>query len=132
MEAYDDVVSTEKTDARAVMSDKKDHKTPAKTVIPNCTEAFQPVAEDEVETLFEFPCQFPVKAIGPGCDEMEAAVIGILRRHVKDMSESAVTTRSSKKGNYTAITVMITAHSKKQLDAIYMELSACEHVSIAL
>lgn len=100
--------------------------------IPDATGAIDPVEEGEVETLFEFPCQFPVKAMGPNCDEMEAAVLGILRRHVDDITEGAVTIRPSKKGNYTAITVMITAHSKKQLDAIYMELSACEHVSIAL
>jgi len=100
--------------------------------IADARDSIENVEEGEVETLFEFPCQFPVKAMGPSCDEMEAAVIGILRRHVNDLSEGAVTIKPSKKGNYTAITVMITAHSKQQLDAIYMDLSACEHVSIAL
>jgi len=102
------------------------------SAVIDATDTIKPVEEGEVETLFEFPCQFPVKAMGPCCEEIEAAVLGIIRRHVKDLSEGAVTIKPSKKGNYTAITVMITAHSKKQLDAIYLDLTACEHVSIAL
>jgi len=114
------------------MKDKKHSKMEAELGIADATGEIKPLEDGEVETLFEFPCQYPVKAMGPSCDEMEAAVIGILRRHVNDLSEGAVTIRPSKKGNYTAITVMITAHSKQQLDAIYMDLTACEHVSIAL
>ncbi len=120
-----------------IVSDKKDiDKVNVEkfgiTAVIDATDTIAPVAEGEVETLFEFPCQFPVKAMGPRCEEMELAVLEILRRHVKDLSEGAVTIKPSKKGNYTAITVMITAHSKKQLDAIYLDLTACEHVSIAL
>ena len=88
--------------------------------------------EGESETLLEFPCRFPIKAMGPSCDELEVAVLTILRRHVKDISEGAISIRPSKNGRFTAITVTITARSKAQLDAIYMELTACEHVSIAL
>jgi putative lipoic acid-binding regulatory protein len=84
------------------------------------------------ETLFEFPCKFPIKAMGLTCDELEIAVIEIINRHVEDLSEGALSMKPSKNGKYTAITVTITAHSKDQLDAIYMELTACEHVSIAL
>ena len=38
----------------------------------------------------------------------------------------------SSKGTYTSITVTITVHSKQQLDAIYLDLTACEHVLYAL
>jgi len=84
------------------------------------------------ETLLEFPCEFPVKAMGLACDELEIAVIEIVNRHVEDLAEGALKMKPSKTGKYTAITVTITAHSKEQLDAIYMDLTACEHVSIAL
>ena len=87
---------------------------------------------DDGETLLKFPCEFPVKAMGLSCDEFEVAVIEIINRHVKDLGEGALSLRPSKNGKYTAITITITAHSKQQLDAIYMDLTACEHVSIAL
>ena len=87
---------------------------------------------EDGETLLEFPCEFPVKAMGLACDEFEIAVIEIINRHVEDLGEGALKMKPSRNGKYTAITITITAHSKQQLDNIYIELSACEHVSIAL
>lgn len=87
---------------------------------------------EDGETLFEFPCEFPIKAMGLSCDEFEIAVIEIINRHVEDLCEGALRMKPSKNGKYTAITITITAHSKDQLDAIYMDLTACEHVSVAL
>ncbi len=84
------------------------------------------------ETLFEFPCEFPIKAMGKTCPEMEVAVIEIMNRHVLDLAEGAVKMRASSKGSYTAITVVIQAQSKDQLDAIYMELTACEFIAYAI
>lgn len=86
----------------------------------------------EGETLLQFPCEFPVKAMGLACDELEIAVIEIINRHVEDLGEGAVRLKPSKNGKYLSITVTVTAHSKQQLDSIYMELTACEHVTIAL
>ena len=88
--------------------------------------------EENEETLFEFPCEFPIKAMGKTCPELEIAVIEIINRHVPDLGEGAVKIRPSSKGNYTAITVTIKAQSKGQLDAIYMELTACELVVYAI
>jgi len=87
---------------------------------------------EDGETLLEFPCEFPIKAMGLACDELEIAVIEIINRHVTDLGEGALTMRPSKNGKYTAITVTITACSKQQLDDIYYDLTACEHVSVAL
>jgi len=87
---------------------------------------------EEGETLLKFPCEFPIKAMGLACDALEIAVIEIVDRHVEDVAEDAFRMKPSKNGKYTSITITITAHSKDQLDAIYMDLTACEHVSIAL
>lgn len=87
---------------------------------------------EEQETLFEFPCEFPVKAMGKTCAQLEIAVIEIMNRHVPDLSEGALKMRPSSKGTYTAITITIQAQSKDQLDAIYMELTACEHIAYAI
>ena len=86
--------------------------------------------EDEI--LHKFPCEFPIKAMGKNVPELEQAVLEIMNRHVPDLGEGSIRTRPSSKGNYIAITVTITAKSKSQLDAIYMELTSCEHIAFAI
>ena len=93
------------------------------------------MSEEEMnqeETLFEFPCEFPIKAMGKSCPEMEIAIVEIMNRHVPNLGEGAIRMRPSSKGTYTAITVTIQAHSKDQLDAIYLELTACELIAYAI
>lgn len=84
------------------------------------------------ETLLEFPCQFPIKAMGVSSDQFDITVIEIVRRHVADIKEGAVTSRPSKGGKYTAVTVVIEATSRKQLDAIYQDLTDHPDVLMAL
>ena len=83
------------------------------------------------ETLLEFPCPFAIKAMGKNNLQFDLLVVEIVRRHVPDQ-EKAVTTRPSKDGNYLAVTVLIQATSKPQLDAIYQELSSHPQVLMAL
>jgi putative lipoic acid-binding regulatory protein len=87
---------------------------------------------EQDETLFKFPCEFPLKIMGKNVAAFEPAVITIVRKHVPDLGEGAVRTRPSGKGNYLAITVTFEAHSREQLDNLYRELHACEHVSMLL
>ena len=89
------------------------------------------VAEN-LETLFDFPCEFPIKAIGKDQDEFRALVVDIVRKHAPELDDDAVTTRPGSKGNYLAVTVTIEAVSRAQLDAIYHELSAHPAVIMAL
>ena len=84
------------------------------------------------DALFDFPCEFPIKAMGKACPELEVAVLEIMHRHVPDLGEGAIKVRESSKGNYVSITVTIQAKSREQLDAIYMDLTACEHIKFAL
>jgi uncharacterized protein len=83
------------------------------------------------ETLLEFPCQFAIKAMGKNNLEFDLLMIEIVRRHVPDQ-ERAVTTRPSKDNNYLAVTVLIEATSKQQLDAIYQDLTDHPLVLMAL
>lgn len=80
----------------------------------------------------EFPCDFPIKAMGKACGEFERIVVEIITRHVETLPEGAVTLRDSKGGKYLAVTVTIQATSRDQLDAIYYDLTACEQVVMAL
>lgn len=84
------------------------------------------------ETLLEFPCSFPIKAVGKNDVELDLIVIEIVRRHAPDLRKDAVTTRPSKAGNYVSVTVHVNATSKEQLDAIYIDLSSHPHVLMTL
>lgn len=84
------------------------------------------------ETLLEFPCQFPIKAMGKVDVEFDLLVIELIRPHVDNLELNAVKSRPSKGGKYLAVTVTIEATSKQQLDAIYQSLSSHPHVLMAL
>jgi putative lipoic acid-binding regulatory protein len=84
------------------------------------------------ESPLEFPCRFPIKAMGMASDDFESLVVTLVRRHYPDLGEDAVVSRDSSGGKYLSVTVTIEASSRQQLDNIYMELSACEHVLMAL
>ena len=88
---------------------------------------------DDADQLFDFPCRFPIKAMGRAAhptlvEEVEALV----RRHAPDLEPGSATTSASAKGNYLSVTVTITAHSRAQLDAIYLDLNAHEHIVMTL
>lgn len=84
------------------------------------------------DALFDFPCAFPIKAMGRDEADFEAAVVEIVRRHAPDLGEGAVSTKPSRGGRFVAVTVTITATSRDQLDAIYAELTADARVLMAL
>lgn len=84
------------------------------------------------QALLTFPCQFPIKVMGRSGDEFEFAVVQILRKHLPQLAEGAIRRRDSRQNNYAALTIVVEAQSREQLDAIYCDLSACEHVLMAL
>lgn len=84
------------------------------------------------ETLLEFPCSFPIKAMGLADAEFEARVIELVRKHAPDLGEGAVRSVDSKGGKYLSVTITVQATSREQLDNIYRELTACEQVLMAL
>lgn len=84
------------------------------------------------ESLLEFPCRFPIKAMGRAEPGFDSLVVEIVRRHAPDLREGAVISRPSKGGNWVSVTVTIEASSKAQLDAIYQALSDHDKIVMAL
>jgi len=84
------------------------------------------------ESFIEYPCQFPIKAMGLATQEFERMVLEIVQRHAPETQESAVHKRDSSNGKYLSVTVTIEASSREQLDAIYLDLTAHELVLMAL
>ena len=86
-------------------------------------------AEDSV---FAFPCEFPIKVMGKTSAEFDMMVASLVRKHCPGLGEGAVSSRLSRGGRYMAVTVTIVAESRAQLDAIYHELTGHELVLVAL
>jgi putative lipoic acid-binding regulatory protein len=84
------------------------------------------------ETLLQFPCEYPLKVTGLLNDEFRSVALGIVHRHVADKDVLSIEERPSKNGKYLGLTYNITATSKAQLDALYVELTSCEKVLVAL
>jgi len=87
---------------------------------------------EQEDSLLQFPCDFPIKAMGKSDCDLDITVVEIMRRHVPDLSEGAIYTRDSKQGNYISVTVIVPATSRAQLDAIYQDLVDHPDVIMAL
>lgn len=87
---------------------------------------------DQKQTLLEFPCNFPIKAMGR-CDScLDVKALEIVRRHVPDFDTENMRSVASRNGTYVSITFVIRATSQQQLDAIYQGLTDCEESLMAL
>lgn len=84
------------------------------------------------DTLLKFPTDFPLKVMGRNTADFRSVALGIVQKHTGDIDASKIEERPSSNGAYVGITFIVYATSKAQLDALYMELTACEHVMVAL
>ncbi|MEJ8566942.1 YbeD family protein [Elongatibacter sediminis] len=90
------------------------------------------MASDVPDTLLEFPCAFPIKAMGRQSPEFESIVAGIIFEHAELVVGEELRSVASKAGNFVSVTAVIEAQSREQLDAIYQALTDCEQVLMAL
>jgi len=79
-----------------------------------------------------YPATFPIKVMGRHDARLRPITQAIIERHAGPLEESNVRTRTSSDGNFLALTYVIRASSRQQLDDIYRELTACECVLMAL
>ena len=87
---------------------------------------------DSKDTLFEFPCDYPLKVMGKRTDDFRSLVLGIVQKHAGSIAPANIVERPSKDGNYLSLTITLHAQSKAQLDALYRDLTSCERVLVAL
>jgi putative lipoic acid-binding regulatory protein len=80
----------------------------------------------------EFPSDFPIKVMGRHDSNLRALTQAIIEKHAGPISDANVKTRTSADGTFLALTYMVHATSKEQLDTIYRELTACKSVLMAL
>jgi putative lipoic acid-binding regulatory protein len=84
------------------------------------------------DTLFRFPCEFPLKVMGRRSDDFRSIVLGIVQKHAGAIAADKIEERPSKDGTYLSLTCTFQAQSREQLDGLYRELTACERVLVVL
>jgi uncharacterized protein len=84
------------------------------------------------DTLFNFPCDFPLKIMGRRTDDFRSLVLGIVQKHTGTIEPENIEERPSKDGTYLSLTCTFKAQSREQLDNLYRELTSCERVMVVL
>lgn len=83
---------------------------------------------DPQETLFEFPCRFPIKVMGRHEDDFREHVVELITAEVGTIDPDDISVRPSRKGQFISVTVTFEATSRSQLDAVYRSLTASVRV----
>jgi putative lipoic acid-binding regulatory protein len=86
----------------------------------------------DLDSVIEYPLDFPVKVMGLNRPEFRPAMIALFLRHAPDFDESTIETRSSREAKYLSLTMSINAVSREQLDALYRDLTDHPMVTMAL
>jgi len=82
--------------------------------------------------LLEFPVDFPIKVMGRRSDDFAQTIAALVGARVPGFDPSSIELRASSRGAWLSITLMVRAHSREQLEALYRELSAHPMVRIVL
>ena len=84
------------------------------------------------DSLIEYPCDFPVKAMGLAEHDIETIFMEIARAHFPHQTTFDIKRMESKAGKYLSITITLNAHNRDQLDATYQALYDHEKILMTL
>jgi uncharacterized protein len=87
---------------------------------------------DGAASPIEYPSEFPIKVMGLHVDGFVEAIVEVARRFDPAFDAARVELRPSSAGNYLGITLMVTATSRGQLDALYQALTSHPMVKVVL
>ena len=87
---------------------------------------------DEDSVKIEFPCEYPVKVMGPNINNFSEVILEIIRRHAPDLRDENISFRSSRNNKYLAVNVIIYATGTLQLQDLFDDLKASGRVSMVL
>lgn len=80
--------------------------------------------DNPLDSVIEYPLDFPIKVMGLKSEEFLAAVKEIANKHDPKFDEATIELRDSREGKYQSVTITILATSRDHLDGIYRELTA--------
>lgn len=84
------------------------------------------------DTLIEYPSDFPIKVMGAAHEDFAATIVDVVLEHDPTFHIGRMEIRPSSKGNYTGLTVTVTAISREQLDNLYKALSSHPMVKMVI
>ena len=87
---------------------------------------------NEKTTLIDFPCDFPLKIIGSHTHNFIEEITSIVLKHYPLTPEENISTKTSEKGNYISMTVIVFTENQMTLDALYYELTSHPHIKMVL
>ncbi|WP_192870736.1 YbeD family protein [Agaribacterium haliotis] len=81
----------------------------------------------------EFPCaDYPVKIMGEHSDIYQERVLEVVEKHAPGFDRKRIGIKTSSKGSFRSITVLITATGVEQLHALHMDLKAIAETKMVL
>ena len=89
-------------------------------------------AAEDGAPLIEFPCDYPIKVLGSAAPELHQHVLQVMDTHAPGFDRSKIAIRDSSKGKWQAITVIIRATGKPQLEEIFADLKTSSRVKMVL
>ena len=84
----------------------------------------------DLDTLLDYPCEFPIKVLGRTRAGFAQTILEIVRSHVPDFDGATMEMKTSKQGKYLSVTCVIRANSRQQLDDLYRTL--CDHPMVVM
>lgn len=90
------------------------------------------IAENNAETLIEFPCDFPIKVMGETHADFTNEVVKIIQQLIPSFNASNIDMRGSSGGKYISLTCIVHVTSKPQLDDVYRALTSHFMVKVVL
>jgi len=86
----------------------------------------------DIDALFDFPCDFPIKVMGRAHPEFAATIALVIREFDAEFDQARIELRPSSGGNYTGLTCTVRATSRAHLDDIYRALTAHPMVKVVM
>lgn len=85
---------------------------------------------DKIDEIMKFPLVFPIKIMGLNRDDYVAEICNVIRKHYPTFDEKLNKVEYSKTKKYVSLTVTVTANSKPELDACYLDLTKHPFVKV--
>jgi putative lipoic acid-binding regulatory protein len=92
--------------------------------------AMNPV--NDADSLFDFPCDFPIKVMGPMHPDFANTIAAVVGQFDSAFDPSRMEMRTSSGGKYIGLTVTVQALSRAHLDEIYRALTGHPMVKMVL
>ena len=89
-----------------------------------------PDPSSSVDTLLDFPVDFPIKVMGRTQPGFAQAILAVVQSHAADFRPETMEMRASREGRYLSLTFTVRATSREQLDTLYREL--CDHPMVTM